>query len=79
MTDFKVVYTLPVQFRPEARTYVPFRKQDDSIMLTMIETNGNVLIDETVPESMSPKTFACVVVGGVIGMSKELYEYMWEQ
>jgi len=48
-------------------------------MLTMIETNGNVLIDETVPESMSPKTFACIVVGSIIGMSKELINYMWEQ
>ena len=48
-------------------------------MLTMIEANGTVLIDEILPESMTPKTFACIVVGSIIGMSKELINYMWEQ
>ena len=77
MTD-QVVFTLPVQFRPECRTFVALNLQN-TLYPVDVAISGEVRVGEPIPLHYTAKTIAVLAAMTAIGYSRELNDYMWSE
>ena len=76
MTDNQVIFTLPVQFRPECRTLVALTMQD-TLYPVDVALSGEVRVSAPIPMNYTAKTIAVLAAMDVLGYSEELNDYMW--
>jgi len=78
VTAEQAVFTLPVQFRPEARTFVALPMQD-TLYGVDVAICGEVRVNSPIPMNYTAKTIAVLAAMTAIGYSRELNDYMWSE